>query len=1076
MPKLSEIALANTPPASSDTVVGVRGGNTDQQFTLTQLASTIGGGGGGGTSAVTYYIAANGSDANNGTSQSTPWQTITHVNSVVVQPGTAFLFRVGDTFSGALVASASGTKSLPVIYGSYNDSGNAGQVAPLAATATISSGSSNGFTATDLSFITVQNLNFVGGGFSNTNNGIQFANATVPFSNITIKNCVVQQYSLDGILFSSTQNGGINDTITVTGCTIHDCPSDGIKLSPQGGSVVGRTPQSLSYSNVTITNNTVYYINGQNGPIADTAGFGIRCQAVDGFVISGNVIHDIARNSNSSPFGHGGPGIYVADDNNGHVFGNECYNIGDLNTGNGGNYLEGILIDFGTTNLICEQNYLHDCLGSGIGMDSDLEGGNVRPYGNNYIRYNIIANCGFVSPGGSQGGGITIIILNTAVVWGQVGPTLYHNNTIYYNIPGLGGAFQLFPSSAGGVSCFFWNNLFICGSAAIIKVISTGVTGNNMFFTNNAYFGGNPQQRSIISGVPSGSVSDNVGIDGATPTTLTADPLLSSNYPIYTSYTNVTSAIGQQLQIPAIPPDQNSAVQFQLGPSSPYAFNGLNPSAYSLVQAKPIPYAGGIDFSFSGQNYNGSVIGDIACSRTSTAGTDLLFNDPVGRVFNTFAANTLRITTGRGLLVEEGRQQMLANPAAPATQTITLTTTSPGPYFVLWMNGTGSVVLTAGTGAFTVTRVGAVPVAAQNWPVSFQMTGNGTVTFTVNGNVNQFQCESDPTGARCPTSFINGQTTRDADVVTSGTGTTFGAALQGALGNAGLIRGAQVSCNIPFGYGTFPNDVGMIFSDNSNSSQLYLYSGNAYYPYCAVQSFFVCGGQSTSSPINSLTNSRLAISWQANQPGQLISQNGSAVSSAGTTASPTLTTPMYLGSQNGTSKFLNGYIQRFISYAAAVISNAQMQVDSSVTPLAPVATRDFFGNQVPAANGTFSIGAHQPQIPGLASLTVADQLVSGGGANAVAVALPTGNVTIDCGKGAIQKITNNGAFTITAPATDGSCLLMSTNGASAGTITFSGFSVGASTGDSLDTTNGHIFTLSIWRINGVSSYRVAAQQ
>ena len=40
-----------------------------------------------------------------------------------------------------------------------------------------------------------------------------------------------------------------------------------------------------------------------------------------------------------------------------------------------------------------------------------------------------------------------------------------------------------------------------------------------------------------------------------------------------------------------------------------------------------------------------------------------------------------------------------------------------------------------------------------------------------------------------------------------------------------------------------------------------------------------------------------------------------------------------------------------------------------------------------------------------------------------------------------------------------------TNGASAGTITFSGFTVGSNTGDSLDTTKAHKFIISIRRIN-----------
>jgi hypothetical protein len=110
-----------------------------------------------------------------------------------------------------------------------------------------------------------------------------------------------------------------------------------------------------------------------------------------------------------------------------------------------------------------------------------------------------------------------------------------------------------------------------------------------------------------------------------------------------------------------------------------------------------------------------------------------------------------------------------------------------------------------------------------------------------------------------------------------------------------------------------------------------------------------------------------------------------------------------------------------------------------------------------------------------ATLDVADQTVSGG-ANVTSKALTTGNITIDCGACPLQFIANNGAFTITAPANDGSCMLLVTNGASAGAITFTGFSVGSNTGDALTTTSANRFTISIWRINGTSGYRIAAHQ
>jgi hypothetical protein len=111
----------------------------------------------------------------------------------------------------------------------------------------------------------------------------------------------------------------------------------------------------------------------------------------------------------------------------------------------------------------------------------------------------------------------------------------------------------------------------------------------------------------------------------------------------------------------------------------------------------------------------------------------------------------------------------------------------------------------------------------------------------------------------------------------------------------------------------------------------------------------------------------------------------------------------------------------------------------------------------------------------IASLNTAGQVVSGG-ANVTSLTQTTGNLTVNCGLAPLQFQTNGGAFTLTAPVADGSCILLSTNNASAGAISFSGFSVGANTGDALTTTNTQKFSIMIWRINGVSGYRVAAHQ
>jgi len=110
-----------------------------------------------------------------------------------------------------------------------------------------------------------------------------------------------------------------------------------------------------------------------------------------------------------------------------------------------------------------------------------------------------------------------------------------------------------------------------------------------------------------------------------------------------------------------------------------------------------------------------------------------------------------------------------------------------------------------------------------------------------------------------------------------------------------------------------------------------------------------------------------------------------------------------------------------------------------------------------------------------AKLDVEDQVLTGG-VRVTSKSLATGSITLDPGDRPLQYITNNGAFTITAPANDGSLLLLVTNGASAGAITFSGFTVSSSVGDALTTTNAHNFVISVVRINGVATYTIKALQ
>ncbi len=114
----------------------------------------------------------------------------------------------------------------------------------------------------------------------------------------------------------------------------------------------------------------------------------------------------------------------------------------------------------------------------------------------------------------------------------------------------------------------------------------------------------------------------------------------------------------------------------------------------------------------------------------------------------------------------------------------------------------------------------------------------------------------------------------------------------------------------------------------------------------------------------------------------------------------------------------------------------------------------------------------------VAALNLTAQAFSGG-ARITAFSIGTvssGTTTLDSGNGPLQYLTNNGAFTLAAPANDGSLVLYVLNAGSAGSITFSGFTVSSNTGDALTTTNTNKFKIYVDRINSISSYVIKALQ
>ena len=139
------------------------------------------------SNATDYYVSATGSNSNNGTSASTPWQTSAKVESAcnagTIGPGDRILFKCGDQFTGkAVIASIwgksakSGTATNPITLGSYGSGAKPVFLYPQGGTTVAESRVLFWFAGVD--YWVVDGLNFTD--LDVTNNKVTPANLGVP--------------------------------------------------------------------------------------------------------------------------------------------------------------------------------------------------------------------------------------------------------------------------------------------------------------------------------------------------------------------------------------------------------------------------------------------------------------------------------------------------------------------------------------------------------------------------------------------------------------------------------------------------------------------------------------------------------------------------------------------------------------------------------------------------------------------------------------------------------------------------------------------------------------------------------
>ena len=973
---------------------------------------------GAGSAGAVYYISAAGSDTNTGLSPSSAWQTIAKVNAQTPVSGTSFLFRGGDTFSGTITVAAGGLPGFPIVYSSYGD-----------AVATISSANAGGFTCTDFGNITVNRLNFNGSGVgTNTAHAINFIGSARNNSGYTITNCTITNYGLTGVYFT-VSSGIVLDTINIANNTIHDCGMNGVTLY---NNYLVSFPNFINYSNVTVSNNLIYNITGQNTPVipqGNFTGWGIIANGVDGFTVQGNTIHDCGSVVGVNAGNNMGAGIGTALNSNVLVQNNEIYH--QITQGGGSHDASGIIADFGSTNTTVQYNFIHDCGSYAFGVGSANNAGNLYNNSNTVFRYNVCLNNGtdalstVTLPGG-------IAIFNLSASEQITGLKIYNNiisgqgNTI------TGVGLALFDDSygfSGYNQGIVTNNIFV-GDA---NTILLSYHNDTIRFIGNQYVGGstvtkirykNTSYASIAAWITAtiGTVTSQETIDGAAVLITAPDPLFVGTYPLQ-ALQGSTSVAGQSAA---------RAANAQLSPISPVAKAGVDLTQLTQLQIMGVPLVtfsavnsavfSGVDFDFRGGVYSGGTIGNLTCSRAATSGSDLLYTDPMGRTPTTFGANALRITANRGLLVEEARTQFLANPTAPATQTTG--SISINTLLILWVNGPGSAVLSSGTG--TVVAVsGTIQPAVHGRPAFYKMNSTGNVVCTVTGTLNQFQLENDPTGNGVPTSLITAAGTRDADVVTATGGAIQTFCLDIMRGGNTQVESAVVTFKIP--YNTFANSAytGNLIGADTNASYLgveFIINTAQNPQYDCV--FTVAGATLTRTATTVQQQKRQAVGVITDKVnGQTLLVNGGAAVTNAAHNNPTIATA-YIGNQQNGSQALNGYIERMTFQAAPTFTVADLQSNTSMTPMASDLVHDFWGNPVPNAGGGYSIGPHQPVATtggatftanGATPVTVNDVTVTAN--STIIFTLKTVGGSVGAYP-AVQTITPGTGFTVKATAAD----------------------------------------------------------
>lgn len=306
--------------------------------------------------AANYYIdATSGSDGNDGTSTSTPWQTVTPVNSLTLAAGDQVFFKRGETFTNTKVTlfDDNGSSGNPIVFDAYGSGAN-----PI-----LAAGSQNRVfdLRNSASYITIQNLDLRNPSesgiflFSGTFTGLNFNNLSITgttsqaillSSNATSSSSTYDNLIIDGftrgINFSSGRSSSdtfsnLSITSSTNGIALGSSVSPVTNLTLESSEITGGSGDCVLLNNVTVATvdsitasdcgmNGVHFLNATNDVSITNSNFSDNTER--GIRFSGRVVDGLIATSTIT--GNSSDGILVLEGSAGTTFSNLTVNSNGL--------------------------------------------------------------------------------------------------------------------------------------------------------------------------------------------------------------------------------------------------------------------------------------------------------------------------------------------------------------------------------------------------------------------------------------------------------------------------------------------------------------------------------------------------------------------------------------------------------------------------------------------------------------------------------------------------------------------------------------------------------------------------